>query len=265
VASSRHTDAVPAEGTPRGSGQAPQSTAGVWLPSSRSILVALGLLVAGIGGYFIARETPIFSIQQIEVEGATPEVAARVRTALRPVVGSSLVAFDSREANRRLVGVAEVADATYDRSFPHTLRVVVRTELPVALLRRGHEAWLVSGSARVLRQVVQRPLPDLPRVWLPPSEDPLPGAVLDEPAATAVRALVPLRGAHLRARIRSVRAVDGELTLLLASGIHVLLGDASRLRLKLAAAARILPEVGDATYLDVSVPERAVAGTTPVP
>ena len=234
-----------------------------WLPSLRSLLLALGLLVVGLGMYAAARETSVFAIDGIEVEGASPGVAARVRAALDPITGTSLVTFDERDANRRLAAVAEVATATYDRDFPHTLRMVVRTERPVALLRRGRETWLASGNARVLRQVLTRPFPQLPRVWLAPTADPLVGAVLDGPSAMAVRAIVPIDRARLPVRVRSVRAVDGELTIVLASGTQILVGDTSALRLKLATAARILPEAGGATYLDVSVPERVVAGTTP--
>jgi len=233
-----------------------------WLPSPRSLLVALGILVVGIAMYAAARETSLFAIERIEVEGAPPGVAADVRAALAPIAGSSLVAFDERSANRRLAAVAEVAAATYDRDFPSTLRVVVRAERPVALLRRGRESWLVSGSARILRQVVKRPLPQLPRVWLPPNADPLVGATLDGWTAMAVRAVAPIDRAHLPVRVRSVRAEDGELTITLVSGARILLGDTSALPLKLAAAARILPEADGMTYLDVSVPERVVAGAT---
>jgi hypothetical protein len=38
------------------------------------------------------------------------------------------------------------------------------------------------------------------------------------------------------------------------------LGDATNLRLKLAVAARIVPTAAGARYVDVTVPERAVAG-----
>lgn len=191
-------------------------------------------------------------------------MAAQVRTALTPFLGSSLVAFDAREANRRIADVAAVAGASYDRAFPNTLRVVVRAERPMAVLRSGRDAWLVSGSARVLGQITLRPLPELPRVWLPPAVDPLAGAVLDGPTAIAVRTVVPLARADLLSKVRSIRAVDGEITLALSSGTQVLLGDTFKLRLKLAAAARILPDLAGAAYLDVSVPERAVAGMRPL-
>ena len=224
------------------------------------MLIALGIVALGVAMYAVARETSVFGVRQIEVVGGSPRVAQSVREALAPLQGSSLVTFDAHDANRRLADVAEVASATYNRDFPHTLVVSVRSERSVALLRRGSEAWLVSDGARVLRQVIQRPFPALPRVWIPPTADPLDGAVLDGDAALAVRAIPPMTHA-LRARVRSVRAVDGELAIVLESGTEILLGDASRLRLKLAVAAKILPSLTSETYLDVSVPERAVAGT----
>ena len=51
---------------------------------------------------------------------------------------------------------------SFDRDFPHTLKVRVRLERPVAVLRRGADAWLVSASARVLQQLEQQPVPAPP-------------------------------------------------------------------------------------------------------
>ena len=59
-----------------------------------------------------------------------------------------------------------------------------------------------------------------------------------------------------------------ELTFVLASGLELRLGDVRAIPLKLAVAARILPQVlgkDASTYLDVSVPERPVAGDNPQP
>jgi hypothetical protein len=58
------------------------------------------------------------------------------------------------------------------------------------------------------------------------------------------------------------------LTFLLASGLELRLGDLQAVRLKLAVASRILPGLlarGGYAYLDVSVPERPVAGLNPQP
>ena len=69
--------------------------------------------------------------------------------------------------------------------------------------------------------------------------------------------------APLPARVASVRYLDDELTLVLRSGVQVRLGDHSDRALKLELARRLLPRLVEGElYLDVSVPERPVAGTT---
>src|SRR5437867_1806153 len=123
------------------------------LPVLPVLLAAAALVGVGIGAYFVARQTALFALDRIEVEGASPAVAEQVRRALSPYLGKSLVRFDAGEAAKRLAGVAEVAGSRFDRAFPHTLKVQVRLEHPVAVLRRGSDAWLVSSSARVLGEL----------------------------------------------------------------------------------------------------------------
>lgn len=231
-----------------------------WLPSFRSLAVGLALLTAGVGAYVAARETSLFAVERIEVEGASPQLADRVRRTLAPLVGSSLVSFDARDADRLLAAIPDIARADYDRDFPHTLRVAVRAERPVALLRQGSEAWLAAASGRALRRLDARPYPSLPRIWIARTVDLVPGERLTGPAAVALRAVAPLDRLRFPGRVRTVRASDGELTLVLASGLEVRLGDGGDLALKLAVAKRIIPRAGNARYVDVSVPERAVAG-----
>jgi hypothetical protein len=64
------------------------------------------------------------------------------------------------------------------------------------------------------------------------------------------------------ARVASVRSETDELSLVLHSGVELRLGDSSDVRLKLAVAAKVLPLVAsDTRYVDVSVPDRPVAGS----
>jgi cell division protein FtsQ len=238
------------------------------LPSGRSLLIGFAILAASAGLYALARVTPMFGLNRIEVVGAPPSVAAHVRNALAPLEGRSLLALDSAEVDRRLAGLTDVAAATYDRDFPHTLRVVVRPEHPVAVVRRAAGAWLVAADARVMASVHPRSRPGLPQVWITQSETPQVGAALtDRLGLRAVRALALGRRAKLHLRVRVVRAHAHQLTFLLASGLELRLGDVRAVPLKLAVAARILPQVlGQGyTYLDVSVPERPVAGMNSQP
>lgn len=225
----------------------------------RSLAVGFALLAAGVGAYGLARETSLFAVREIAVEGARPELAERVRGALRPLLGSSLVAFHASDADRLLARIPDIAAVRYDRAFPHTLRVAVRQERAVAVLRQGSHAWLASGAGRALRPLA-RPYPALPRVWIPRAADVIAGERLTGPPAVALRALSSLARAPLPVPVRAVRAGEAELTVVLATGMEVRLGDAGDLALKLAVARRIVPRAGAARYLDVTTPERAVAG-----
>ena len=226
-------------------------------------MVGVVVLAIGAGAYLAARETSMFAVRTVEVRGARPEVATRVRSTLEPLLGASLVTFDRVEADRLLATLPDVAAATYDRDFPHTLRVFVRAEDGVAVLRQGADAWLVSRRARVLSRLVRRPFPTLPRVWLPASAVVDLGETLDGAPARAVRTLAVVHRAGFPGAVQQARADDDELTLVLRSGLEVRLGDTADLPLKLEIAQRIVPLAQGARYVDVSVPERSVAGFTP--
>lgn len=239
----------------------------VWafVPSARALAAAVVLAAAGVGAYAAARATWVFEIRAVEVHGASSATARDVRSALAPLLGSSLLGLDGGALVERAEALPAVAEARYDRAFPHTLVVVVSEEVPAAVLRRGARAWLVAASGRVLRTLpAGRPAP-LPRVWVSKRVAVAPGRpVANRVAAGAVAAV-----AHLPpgfpARVRDVRTGAEELTFKLASGLELRLGDGGEVALKLAIAARILPTLaapsaGGPTYLDVSVVERPVAG-----
>jgi cell division protein FtsQ len=238
------------------------------LPSGRSLLIGFALVAAAAGLYTLARVTPMFAVQRIEVEGAPPSVASHVRAALAPLEGTSLLALHRADVERRLAPLTDVATASYDRAFPHTLRVTVRAEHAVAVARRGAKGWLVSGEGRVMGPVAPGTSRSLPRIWLTQSGDPEVGAALvDQQGLRAVRALAIADRSGFRTRIWNAKAQAHELTFLLGSGLQLRLGDARAVRLKLAVATRVLPQLrgGGSTYLDVSVPGRPVAGTNSQP
>jgi hypothetical protein len=236
------------------------------LPSGRSLLIGFGIVFVAGGLYLLARSTPMFSLDRIDVEGAPPAVARHVRASLAPLEGESLITLDAAAIRRRLARLPDVAAAKYDRDFPHTLRVTIRPEHPVAVARRGTKAWLIASSARAIAAIPLHTRPGLPRIWLAHSGDPELGApITDRFGLRAVRALALARRVHFGGRIRMVRAREHDLTFRLASGLELRLGDLRAIPLKLAVATKVLPGLlarGGYLYLDVSVPERAVAGVT---
>lgn len=240
------------------------------LPSGRSLLIGFALVAAAVGIYALARYTPMFALRQIEVEGAPPATAARVRAALEPLEGTSLLALRGSEVEQAVSRLSDVAAVRYDRDFPHTLRIVVRPEVAVAVARRGADAWLISTGSRVISPVPLGTHRSLPRVWLgADSDNPEPGTLLaDRPALRAVRALALAHRARFKLHVRFVRVREQELTFILGSGLQLRLGDLRAVRLKLAVASLIVPQLaraGGYAYLDVSAPRRPVASTNSQP
>lgn len=230
-------------------------------------MLGFAIVIGAAGLYLLARSTPMFALDRVEVAGAPPAVAARVRAGLAPLEGQSLLTLDSAEIERRLGALPEVASFGYDRDFPHTLRVSIRVEHPVAVARRGPKAWLVAASARVIAAVPAHARPALPRIWLAHSGEPEVGAAItDRFGLRAVRTLALARLAHFHGRVRMVRVREHDLTFLLASGLELRLGELRSIRLKLAIAARLLPGIlahGGYAYVDLGVPDRPVAGSNP--
>lgn len=239
------------------------------LPSGRSLAVGFALLLGALLLYVGARQTSVFDVRSIEVETEPAGHSRMVERALRPIEGTSLLELDDGTITRRLERLPHVHLLGYDRSFPDGLRVHVSVERPVAVVRRADENWLVSGEGRVLRKLDVRLRRPLPVVWAPRSFEPEVGTIirLDEPSR-AVAALASLRPAAPKfyGRIWYAAPAEHGLTLVLRDRFEIRLGEASQLAVKLEVARHVLAAIRElgspATYVDVSVPERPVAGTT---
>jgi cell division septal protein FtsQ len=230
-------------------------------PSRRSLAVGVGLIALAAGAYAVARQTSAFAIGRLEVTGAPADVQQQVRRILAPLIGTNLLALDGGALERRAEALPTVVSVSYDRAFPHTLSIHVVPELPVAVLHRGKEIWLVSARGRVVQRIPTGTYPALARIWVPLKADVAIGAFLaPEAGGTAARTLA--LAARFPARISTVSLVHGELVFRLHSGLELRLGDPTDVRLKLAIARRALAQLPTgATYVDVSVPGRPVAGT----
>jgi len=236
-------------------------------PSTRSLVVGIVLALLAVGAYVGARDTPVFAVRTLDVRGGDAELRAQVRDALAGELGTSLLRVNGGVVASRVDPIPGVRSFVFDRSFPHTLRVTVKREIPVLVVRQvpGKTAFLVAASGRVLRALPHPRLSHLPRLWVTKAVDVQVGSPLAPQLAAAATALAPLRGAALPGGVAAVRVGKDELTLELGGGLEVRLGDTGDLRLKLAIARRILDRTGAAAagtgYLDVSVPLRPVLST----
>jgi cell division protein FtsQ len=231
------------------------------VPSGRLLLIAFGVLGGVLLTLVLARETSLFGVRTIEITGAAPGVERQVRKALSGHQGASLVALDLDAARTDVTLLPTVAAVSFDRAYPHTLRVTVVPERPVAVVRQGALAFVVSERGRVIAKAPRDKRPELARIWVRHEVPLQPGAIVDGDLRVAVEAVAPLAGTRFPGRVVSVTTADDQLTVRLRSGLELRLGELTHVDLKLAVAARVIPILPEGSgYLDLSVPDRPVAG-----
>jgi cell division protein FtsQ len=233
------------------------------VPSGRALAIVFAAAAAVAAGLLLARETSMFAVERIEVAGASPDVTRQVKQALGDVQGRSLLKVDTAELKRVVEGLPTVREAALDRAFPDSLQIVIVPERAVAVVRQGADAWLISDRGRLMHRLKKGKRSPLPRIWVSKDLRLAPGAVAAGELLAAITAVAPLDTSGLPGRVAAVSSTARRLTLRLRSGLQLQLGEPSEVRLKLAVAAKIMPLLQPGTaYLDVSVPERPVAGTS---
>jgi cell division septal protein FtsQ len=223
--------------------------------------------------YLAARETPLFAVRTVEIRGGSEAVRKAVRQAAQAVEGESLVGLDGKSLVRELEALPSVRSASYDRAFPSTLRIFVRPELPLGVIRVGPDRWVVSERGRIIRRYVPEDADRDPRFRLPARPNVVPGSFVTDPPARVILGALALVPKNFPVRIQMVRLQGGRLTMELRAPWgrpELRLGEAVDVRVKLAAGALVLrslssEERASVAYVDVSVPERSVAGSNPQP
>ena len=232
----------------------------------RLVAVALVACALALLAYGLVDWTGTFEIKRIEVNGANPELVRDVELALAPLKGESLMSLGAAEVQALAREVPYVLAAKVDRDFPNSLKVKLVLHEPVAVVRSGAGAWIVSSRGHVLEAVKPTAAPALPRVWIPAGASPEPGELMQSSTAIASARAIGRLPQPFPLRVVSARGSIDDLTLIVgeADGVEVRLGEAESLTLKLQVAAQVLRslprfEAQALTYLDVSVPERPVA------
>ena len=136
------------------------------VPSGRALGIAFLVVAGAVLAWYGARETGVFSVRTVDVAGAPGPVTAQVRHVLADTRGTSLLKVDLEAARQEVEALPTIQSARFDRAYPHTLRVVVVPERPVAVVRQGADSYLVAASGRVVADVGRRSHPALARIWV---------------------------------------------------------------------------------------------------
>jgi cell division protein FtsQ len=216
---------------------------------------AAGATATVIGVAALA-QTPLFDVDQIEVEGVgqtTPEAVLWASGIRR---GDALLTLDEAGAEDRIEQLPWVADADVVRDWPGSIRITVTEREPAAVVQPqpGGSAAVVDATGRVL-SMAGLPLPGLITVTGAPGRlaegERVPTTVRDA-LAVAVGAAQRVPGA--------VASVSQDLEATLAQGGVVRFGSTAELEEKLVTLATFLSDVDltNLAVLDLQVPGRPV-------
>jgi cell division protein FtsQ len=153
-----------------------------------------------------------------------------------------------------------VKDLRVSRDLPHGLRIRVIQYDPVAAVVTGGRRVPVAADGTVLPDTTASAV--LPTMSVPAASA---GRRLADPHALRAVSLMGFAPRALRPLVQDVRNGPGGLEVQMRSGPLLEFGSATDLQQKWDAAARILadPHAAGASYLDLRIPGRPVAGRFP--
>ncbi len=234
-------------------------------PHGRRRLVVLGLLLIALAaGYvFWLRDSSLVQVQKVTVTGVDSADGARVRAKLTEAARHmTTLDVDAAALRQSVADEPIVQSLSIESDFPHGLKITVVQNRPVALLVANGRQVAVAPDGTILdASKISNGLPAV-RVGSLPTAGRMPaGSARDR---VAVAAAAPAR---LLPRIVSVTIEHGRgVVAQLENGPVVIFGQAFELDRKWTAATAVLadPKSQGATYIDVRMPDRPVAGGLPL-
>lgn len=221
------------------------------------VVVVVASLAAG--GFLWLRDSSLVAVQSVAVTGLRGPTAPAMRDAVRDVALDMTTLHVRRDELRRaLSSYPVVREVRVERDLPHRLHIDLVLYDPVATVVLGGRRIPVASDGTLLPGEVATA--DLPST--PPGRSPGAARLTDRSALAAV-ALLGAAPPALRPLIDTIRRDQDGVHVTLRAGPRLDFGAPTRPRTKWAAAARVLadPRAAGASYVDLRVPGRPVAGT----
>jgi cell division protein FtsQ len=218
-------------------------------------VAALLATLASLGMWL--RTSSLVRVNSVTVSGVEGRQAKQVRNALTTAgLDMTTLAVDEGRLMDAVSSYPIVHSLRTSTDFPHKLRIVVNSYRPIAALRTQGALVAVAADGTILRGSATKGL-GLVGVKTIPGGD----RVSDADTLRAIGVLATAPG-PLRARIERVFRGSRGLAATVQDGPKLYFGGGERLRAKWSAAAQVLGHEGTqaATYVDLRVPERPVAG-----
>ncbi|KXF51614.1 cell division protein FtsQ [Rhodococcus sp. SC4] len=200
------------------------------------VVVALGL---------VAWFTPLLSVRETDVAGATSISEEQIRQVLAVPQGQPLLRVDTEGAAQRVAAIPKVASARVQRVYPSTIRVTVTERVPVVFVDSPGGTHLLDVEA--VDYEIAPPPPAVPRLV---TETPGWGDPSTEAAIEVLESMPP----QLRGQVGQVAAKSiSDISVTLLDGRTVVWGGTEKSERKAAVTLPLLTQPGQ-TY-DVSSPD----------
>ncbi|MBP6683789.1 MAG: FtsQ-type POTRA domain-containing protein [Leucobacter sp.] len=219
----------------------------------RRVFIVLGTIAGLVLFVLLGTLTPIMSVRDIKIEGATTVDVEEITAALSEFDGVPLALVDENDVLRALEGFPLIQRFAVERVPPSTLVVRIEERVPTIALQEGDAFRLYDAAGVLVGEVAERP-----------EGVPLGGEGLQVTSSKgflAASEVVRDMPASLRAQLASVNAVSGQdVTLNLASGIEVFWGNPDETKRKSLVLETMLVSLKDrpVTHIDVSSTESPI-------
>lgn len=223
----------------------------------RGVLVLAVLVAVLVPAGLWLRTSELVGVRTVEISGVQGSQSTRIHKALTAAgLDMTTLAVDEDALRDAVTAFPIVRSLRTSTEFPHGLRIDVNVYEPVAALAAGESTIAVGSDGTLLRGASRRGLPLVGVRQMPGG-----ARVSDADALRAIR-LLAAAPAPLRLRIERVFRGQRGLSATLDNGPKLYFGGDDRARAKWAAAAEVLaqPSSHGASYVDVRLPGKPVAG-----
>lgn len=231
-------------------------------PRTRRRLFVAVLVAALLAALYMLwlRDSSLVAVEQVTVTGLTSRDADRVRVALASTAETmTTLNVDERRLRDAAAAFPIVARIEATPDFPNGMRIDVIEHRPAAIALADGRKQPIAGDGSVLAGMpVEGDLPEIELAVAMPQRQLGPGAARDCARVAGAAPAVIARRVNALMREGGARGVVAQLE----DGTELVFGTPDRLAAKWAAAIRVLAddEAEGASYVDVRIPERPVAG-----
>lgn len=180
-----------------------------------ALCVALAVVVAVFATWLVAF-SPVFGVGSVVIHGERTVRASTVTHAAKIDYGQPIVRVDTAAIVERVEGLAQVASARVDTSFPSTIVITITERIPVGYVMVAGRPMLIDRTGKQYLSVDTAP--NLPRLVIA-------GGSRRGATGKAVATVAAALPADLRVRTKSIDAFDPDSITLVLDGAPAGNGD----------------------------------------